>query len=108
MPYTSVASKHAITPSALSRDQLLTIADLDAFRNELLQEIRRLFKEITNKPTKQYLKSHEVRKLLGISPGTLQTLRNNGTIPFTKIGGVIYYNTFDLELVMKPGNNFNK
>jgi hypothetical protein len=33
---------------------------------------------------KKWLKAHEVRRLLKISPGTLQTLKANGTIPYTK------------------------
>jgi hypothetical protein len=35
--------------------------------------------------------------MLGISPGTLQTLRLNGTIPFTKIGGVLFYDEEDIN-----------
>jgi len=32
-----------------------------------------------------------VRKLLGVSNGTLQTLRVNGSLPFSKIGGLYFY-----------------
>ena len=49
---------------------------------------------------KQWLKSNEVRKLLNISPGTLQNLRINGTLTFTKIGGIMYYNYSDIEKVL--------
>ncbi|MFZ2284508.1 MAG: helix-turn-helix domain-containing protein, partial [Lutibacter sp.] len=38
------------------------------------------------------------KKLLGISTGTLQNLRINGTLPYTKMGGVIYY---DYEKIMQ-------
>jgi hypothetical protein len=37
--------------------------------------------------SKQWLKSVDVRKMLNISPGTLQNLRINGTLRYTKIGG---------------------
>jgi hypothetical protein len=40
---------------------------------------------------RKWLKSHEVMKLLKISPGTLQTLRFNGSLKFSKVGGIIYY-----------------
>lgn len=84
----------------ISKDQLLTTGDLINFKRELLFEIKQLLKEATNRPTKQWLKSSEVKKLLDISHGTLQTLRNNGTIPFTKLGGVIYYNADDIKTMM--------
>lgn len=37
------------------------------------------------------MKSHEVRRLLKISPGTLQTLKSSGILPYTKMGGVHFY-----------------
>ena len=45
---------------------------------------------------KKRLKSPEVRELLGISPGTLQNLRVNGTLPFTKVGSMVYYQSDDI------------
>ena len=53
---------------------------------------------------KEWLKSADVRKMLGISSGTLQTLRINKTLPYTKIGGTIYYAYGDVTRVL----NFNK
>ena len=34
--------------------------------------------------------------MLRISPGTLQNLRVNGTLAYTKIGGIIYYKYEDI------------
>ena len=56
----------------MSRDQLLTAGDLFDFKLQLLFEIKTLLKEQNGQANKQSLKSREVRKLLGISPGTLQ------------------------------------
>jgi hypothetical protein len=68
------------------RDQLLTVDDLEAFKQELFIEMRRLL--AGNKAeNKRWLKSFEVRKLLNVSPNTLLSLRNKGIIPFTRIGG---------------------
>lgn len=67
--------------------QLVTVKDLEEFRTKLMMDIKMMLEGHLNKTTKRWLKSHEVRKMLGISPGTLQTLRNNGTIPLTKMGG---------------------
>ncbi len=69
---------------------ILTHDDLQQFKAELFSELRELIK--TEGPTyKQWLKTDEVKKLLKVSPGTLQTLRINGTLQYTKLGGIIYY-----------------
>lgn len=81
--------------------QLVTIEDLILLKSDLLNEIRKLLKEASGQPVKKWLKSHEVRKLLDISPGTLQNLRVNGTLPFTKIGGVIYYDQVDIKTMLE-------
>jgi isocitrate dehydrogenase kinase/phosphatase len=36
-----------------------------------------------------------------VSPGTLQNLRVNGTLPFTKIGGVIFYDYDDIQRMLE-------
>ncbi|EHQ25081.1 helix-turn-helix domain-containing protein [Mucilaginibacter paludis] len=46
-------------------------------------------------------KSCEVRKMLNISPGTLQNLRINGTLRFTKIGSIMYYKLEDINKVLE-------
>jgi len=86
---------------------LVTIEDLICLKSDLLGEIRKLLKEASGQPVKKWLKSHEVRKLLGISPGTLQNLRVNGTLPFTKIGGVIYYDQEDIKEMLQSRKSQN-
>jgi hypothetical protein len=81
--------------------QVLTTNDLQEFKVELLEEIRNILTEQKSVTSKKWLKSIEVRKLLNISPGTLQTLRINGTLPFTKIGGTNYYNYTDIEKLLQ-------
>ncbi|QES88897.1 helix-turn-helix domain-containing protein [Rhizosphaericola mali] len=85
----------------LHRDELLTRGDLEDFKIELLHAIRQLSKEITGTPSKLWLKSYEVRELLGISGPTLQAMRDKGTIPFTRIGGAIFYYRTDIEKMME-------
>lgn len=80
--------------------ETLTKADLHEFRKSLLEDIREILKD-TNEQSKKWLKSTEVRKLLNISPGTLQTLRINGTLSYTKIGGIIYYENQDIDKVLE-------
>jgi len=50
---------------------------------------------------KKYLKSYQVKNLLKISGGTLQTLRANGTLKFTRIGHIIYYNYEDIMQLLE-------
>jgi hypothetical protein len=80
--------------------EILTKADLYEFRKSLLEDIREILNE-KNEQTKKWLKSTEVRKLLNISPGTLQNLRINGTLSYTKIGGIIYYANQDIDKLLE-------
>lgn len=80
--------------------EIITTDDLREFKLELLEEFKRLLKDHGAQPSKKWLKSPEVRKLLGISPGTLQNLRINGTLPYTKIGGILYYDNEDIQKIL--------
>lgn len=83
--------------------EIITKEDLQIFRFQLLNDLKSIINTTPN-PQKQWLKSSEVRKLLKISPGTLQNLRINGTLSFTKIGSIIYYNYNDIEAVLESNN----
>ena len=80
--------------------EMITREDLKQFKSELLNEIRQIIKPGQGQ-SKQWLKSVEVRKLLNISPGTLQNLRINGTLRFTKIGGMLYYKLEDIHKLLE-------
>jgi hypothetical protein len=79
--------------------EIVTKEDLQNFKTELLSDIQQLFK-IKFEPTKKWLRSPDVRKLLNISPGTLQNLRINGTLKTQKIGGIIYYDYAEIEKLL--------
>jgi Helix-turn-helix domain len=80
--------------------EVITREDLNEFRELLLSELNTLF---NSKPQqqKQWLKSNEVRKLLNISPGTLQNLRINGTLSYTKVGSILYYPYQDIQKLLE-------
>lgn len=78
--------------------QLITKRDLLNFSNLLFEAIKEVANVKTETP--QWLKSSEVRKLLKISPGTLQTLRINGTLQYNRIGGIIYYKYDDISKLL--------
>jgi Helix-turn-helix domain len=79
--------------------ELITKEDLQEFRHQLLDDLKQI---INSNPQeqKQWLKSYEVKKLLKISSGTLQNLRINGTLSYTKIGSIIYYSYEDIEKLL--------
>ncbi|MAQ41731.1 helix-turn-helix domain-containing protein [Mesonia oceanica] len=79
---------------------IITTDDLREFKMELLDDIKNLLTKQSSGKIKRYLKSSEVMDLLQISPGTLQNLRINGTLPYTKVGGIIYYDAEEIQNVM--------
>ena len=86
---------------------IITLEDLQNFKKELIEEVKNLLAErsATTPAARRWLKSHEVRRLLTLSPGTLQHLRVNGTLPFTKVGGVIYYDQADIQKMLEDRKN---
>lgn len=85
--------------------QLLTIADLQQWKEELMTEMKRILhriEEAHTRPLQPLLRSKEVCRLLHISAGTLQTLRRNNSIAYSRIGGSIVYNREDiLKMIRK-------
>lgn len=79
--------------------EVVTKEDLQAFGQQLINDIKVLFlpKHTT---TKDWLRSSEVRKLLNISPGTLQSFRVNGRLKPSKIGGIHFYRYSDIEKLL--------
>jgi len=80
---------------------LITTDDLYEFKLELLEDLKKLLQIHAEAKPKKYLKSSEVMKWLQVSPGTLQNLRINGTLPYTKVGGIIYYDAQEIQQVME-------
>jgi Helix-turn-helix domain len=76
---------------------LMTRADLELFRVQLLADIKALLVEVPKTDRKPWLKGSEVRKLLGISAGSLQNLRITGRLKSSKVGGIHYYRYEDIE-----------
>jgi hypothetical protein len=87
-------------PPKPSSSQLVTLADLEKFRVTLMMDIKLMLEGHLGRTSKRWLKSYEVRKMLNISGGTLQTLRNNGKLPYTKIGGLIYYDAVEIDQIL--------
>lgn len=88
----------------MTSNELITKGDLEVFEKKLLEKIEFILQP-GKAQSKQWLKSKDVRKLLNISPGTLQNLRINGTLSYTKIGGMMYYKLEDIYKVLEGGKH---
>jgi hypothetical protein len=53
-----------------------------------------------DKSLKKWLDNQDVCLILNISKRTLQTYRDNGTLPYSQINYKIYYKPNDIETVM--------
>lgn len=71
----------------------------------LASEIRELKSFLQKKSAEevngQWIESTEARKLLGVSPKTWQTYRDERRIPFSQFGRKIYVKRADLEAFME-------
>lgn len=83
----------------LETDQLEQLA-------EGIKEVKSLLLKERNHPSHlDLLRTSEVKKILKLKDSSLATLRQNGTLPFSKVGGTIYYLKEDiLELIR---NNYS-
>jgi hypothetical protein len=88
--------------------QVLTTDDLYEFKIQLFEELKKLLDNKPQPSKKKYLKSAEVMELLKVSPGTLQNLRINGTLPYSKIGGIIYYDADEINHIMQENRIDNR
>jgi len=83
--------------------EIVTKEDLQEFKNDLLQELKTLLLPKTNNQT-PWLRSADVKALLHISSGTLQNMRINGTLRYSKVWGTLYYNYEDIEKLLQSIN----
>ena len=90
-------------PQKIFAHQLITVDDLFDFKKQLVQELITALHAHPNFTQKKWMKSHEVRKLLKVSPGTLQTLKSSGILPYTKMGGVHFYDYQDIQNILESG-----
>ncbi|WP_297085462.1 helix-turn-helix domain-containing protein [uncultured Draconibacterium sp.] len=78
---------------------VITEQDFVKFKEELLNEVKALFDNNIQK--KKWIRSKDVREMLGISDSTLQTLRINGTIPAYKLDSTWFYKYDEILEVME-------
>ena len=83
---------------------LLTVEDLKNFQKEFIEEIKKLF--APHEKANKLIKSRDVCRMLSMSPGTLQKMRDNGEIEFIQIRNKVLYEVRHiLELIEKNKRN---
>lgn len=87
--------------------EIITKDDLQIFKEELLTELRAIISQPVTEQ-KEWLKSEDVRQMLGLSPGSLQNLRIKGDLPYTKLGGTLYYSYADVVKVLNANKRSGK
>ena len=84
--------------------EVITKQDLQLLRMQLLEDMKELLKT-TDRSKSEWLRSSEVRKLLKISPATLQNLRITGVLRYTKVGSLLYYKYEDILKVLEQNKS---
>lgn len=74
---------------------VVTADDLKMLKDEIIKEVKKCFKE--PKDEIEWLKTSDVKKILGCSEGTLCNLRASGMLPYSKINGTIYISKSELN-----------
>ncbi len=73
--------------------------------DEIDQKIEQMSTKKNKALSEQWLDNQDVMEALRISPRTLQNMRDNGTLKYSKVGGKIYYKSADVEHLLEVGYN---
>lgn len=84
--------------------EVITKEDLNQLKEGMFVEMKRLLQPNGSLFAKRWIKSADVRRMLDISPGTLQNLRVNGTLSYTKVGGTMFYKIEDIEHILEKNS----
>ena len=68
--------------------------------NSFVAQMRAIADRGTDKKLGNWLDNQDVCQMLNISPRTLQTLRDNGTLAYSQINRKVYYKPEDVERIL--------
>ena len=83
--------------------------DIIAIESKTFEQMKERFKDFSNqvrslcgnnRNNEQWISNTEVCELLKISHRTLQSYRDNGTLPYSQIGRKCYYKVSDVEQLL--------
>lgn len=78
----------------------LTVEEFKKFKIELLEEIGKLVKAQNSNLNIKWVRTRELKKCLGLSDSQIQTMRINGTLPYSTIGKTYYYNLQEIAAIL--------
>ena len=68
--------------------------------NSFVAQMRAMADRGTDTKLGEWLDNQDVCQMLNISPRTLQTLRDNGTLAYSQINRKVYYKPEDVERIL--------
>ena len=68
--------------------------------NNFVTKMKEMASRGNNKRLGDWLDNQDVCQMLNISPRTLQTLRDNGTLAYSQINRKVYYKPEDVESIL--------
>ena len=77
-----------------------TYEELLASFNSFVTQMKTMAGRGTDKRLGEWLDNQDVCQILNISPRTLQTLRDNGTLAYSQINRKVYYKPEDVERIL--------
>lgn len=77
--------------------EIVTLEYFREFEKTILEKLSKLDSKQKEDGFGRWLKSNDVKEMLGISHGTLQQLRDNRTLNYCKMGGIIFYDRLEIE-----------
>ena len=77
-----------------------TYEELQTSFNSFVTKMKEMASRGNDKGLGDWLDNQDVCQILNISPRTLQTLRENGTLAFSQINRKVYYKPEDVEHIL--------
>ncbi len=87
----------------MNRNDLPTVAEFYDLEERLYKRIIDFLQE--SKP-KKWIRTTDVQKILGKPASSIQALRDSGALPYSRIGGTIYYE-YDKIMHLLEDNTVN-
>lgn len=81
--------------------QRMILNQLKYLREEFLDDLLDVLEQRRTTPKRRWLKSHEVRRMLGVSPNTLRRLRAKKLLPCSRVEGIVYYDFYDVIYLLE-------
>ena len=73
--------------------------------NSFVEQMKKMGSRSTDKGLGDWLDNQDVCQMLNISPRTLQTLRDNGTLAYSQINHKVYYKPDDVKRILTLVND---